>query len=112
MANQKENDIQILGCFLQSSDTLVTNLTSIILHQCTLCSAVQAPAQCPVLQKTEMMTNPYNQLQCAFRLDILGKKFFIKGIVKYCNRLPRAVLHSPSLESFKGHVDVAVGDMV
>jgi len=27
-------------------------------------------------------------------------------------RLPRAVVESPSLEGFKNHVDVALGDMV
>jgi len=49
--------------------------------------------------------------QGRFRLDIM-KYFFTKRAIRHCNRLPRAVVESPSLEVFTKHVDVALQDMV
>jgi len=49
--------------------------------------------------------------QGRFRLDI-GKHFFTERVVRPWPRLLRAVVESPSLEGFKSHVDVALGDMV
>ena len=46
-----------------------------------------------------------------FRLNIRNN-FFTERAVRRWTRLPRAVVESPSLEGFKNHVDVALGDMV
>lgn len=44
---------------------------------------------------------------------ILGirENFSVESDAQPCHRLLRAVLEPPSLEGFKNHVDVAVGDM-
>jgi len=46
-----------------------------------------------------------------FRLDI-RRNVFTERMVRHWNRLPRAVVKSPSLEGFKNRVDVALQDMV
>lgn len=40
------------------------------------------------------------------------QKFFTERAVQHCNRLLREVVDSQSLESFIGHVDVVLTDMV
>ena len=42
----------------------------------------------------------------------IGKSFFTEGVFRHWNRLPSAVVESPSLEGFKNSVDVALQDVV
>jgi len=42
----------------------------------------------------------------------LRKNFFTERAVRHWNRLPRAVVESPSLEVLKNRVDVALENMV
>jgi len=49
--------------------------------------------------------------QGRFRLDT-RKNFFTERVVKNCNRLPREVVESPSLEVFIKHIDMALQYMV
>lgn len=40
----------------------------------------------------------------------IRKNFFMERAVEHWNRVPRAVVESPSLEVPKRHADVALGD--
>jgi len=58
-----------------------------------------------------MRENGLKLHQGRFRLDI-RRNFFTERMVRLWNRLPMALVESPSLEAFEEHADVAFQDMV
>ncbi|KFV80375.1 hypothetical protein N308_07636, partial [Struthio camelus australis] len=42
----------------------------------------------------------------------LRKNFFTVRVTEHWNRLPREVVHPPSLEIFKSHLDAILGNML
>ncbi|KFP18106.1 hypothetical protein Z169_02678, partial [Egretta garzetta] len=54
--------------------------------------------------------NGFKLKQGRFRLDI-RKKFFTMRVVKHWNRLPRAMVQAPSLETFKVRLDGALSNL-
>ena len=46
-----------------------------------------------------------------FRSDI-RKKLFTVRVVRHWNRLPREVVHAPSLEVFKARLDEALSNLI
>ena len=58
-----------------------------------------------------MRGNGLKLLQGRFRLDV-RKNVYTEGVVRHWNRLPSAVVETPSLEIFERHVDVALRDIL
>jgi len=55
--------------------------------------------------------NGFKLKEGRFRLDI-RKKFFTARVVKPWYRLPREVVHAPSLETFKIRLDEALSNLI
>ena len=56
-------------------------------------------------------SNGFKLREVRFRLGI-RKKFFTMRVVKHWNRLPREVAETPSLETFKPRLDMALSSLV
>jgi len=61
------------------------------------------------MEKTR--SNGYKLLLWRFRLDTRGK-FFTMRTLSHCNDLPREVVDSPTLDTFKIQLDRVLGDLV
>ena len=55
--------------------------------------------------------NGFKLRQGRYSLDI-RRKFFTQKVVTNWNGLPREVVDAPSLEAFKGRLDVTLGSLV
>ena len=56
--------------------------------------------------------NSFKLRRGIFRLDDIRRKFFTQRVVMHWNKLPKEVVDAPSLEAFKGRLDVALGSLV
>jgi len=53
--------------------------------------------------------NGHKLKQGSFHLNI-RKHYFTVRVTEYCHRLPRKVVESPSVEIFKSHLDMGLGN--
>jgi len=56
-------------------------------------------------------SNGFKLMEGRFRLDS-RKKFFTMRVVKHWSRLPREVVHAPSLETFQVRLDRALSSLI
>lgn len=64
-----------------------------------------------LLASDGMRGNGHKMDQGSCRWDI-RRKLFTERVTKHCNRLPRELVESPSLEAFKGCAGMVLSDMV